>query len=111
MGAAGGVTARALKSNERARRIFPANPFPRSLTPLPTRYTNRKSRPRKSDREFGPRHETRIAQASHLPHAPFYSNAKVSSDRGGDNRRRTDCPRTQRPQNSSDRTARHSKSY
>ncbi len=104
------MIARALRSNERARFLFRVIPPPRSPSPLRARCTNRRSHPRKSGRGFAQRHETRIAQAARLLHAPSYSGARVSSDHAMGDHLRMVVKLTQPHQNSLGRTARHSRS-
>src|SRR5260370_6122127 len=114
MDAADAAIVRGPKSGEPARRLSPANQFPLLSSPSTVRCTNRKSRPRKSDRDFGLRHGSRSFQGARSHYLPSCSDAKVSNDHAKEDshdRPQMDPRLTPRPLNSADKTEPHSKSY
>src|SRR5712691_6937265 len=107
MDAAGATIVRGSKSVGPAQYFSPANQFPQISSPSTIRYTNRKSRPRKSDRDSGLRRGSRRFQVARSPRWPSCSDAKVSSDRAKEDlpdRPQMDRRPIPRPLNSEDRS-------
>src|SRR5712692_5838398 len=107
MDGANAAPVRESKSFDRAPWRARAKKLPQSRSPWKARCTNRKDRPRKSDRGSARRREIRSGQAERLPRERFYSDVKESNDHAAEGScdRRKDPRSIQHLLHSSDKTA------